>query len=117
MHAAVGSLLILSSVLAAGRHLPDVVAARDYPQHPSCKSVPGSASWPSVESWSRLNESTGGRLLRPTPPGAVCHPGQPTYDAAKCPGVTSAWRTHEFHQADPVSSMVRRNPFPENLGR
>ena len=72
---------------------------------PACKSTPGTASWPSVDSWNRLNVSTGGRLLRPTPPGAVCHPGQPTYNATKCPDVQSGWKVYEFHQADPVSSM------------
>ena len=73
--------------------------------YPTCKSVPGSPSWPSAESWHQLNASTGGRLLQPAPPGAVCHPGQPTFDAAKCPAVESGWRLYDFHQADAISSM------------
>ncbi|KAK3394755.1 hypothetical protein B0H63DRAFT_499125 [Podospora didyma] len=73
---------------------------------PRCKAVPGGPDWPSIESWARLNESTEGRLLRPPPPGAVCHPGQATYNAAECPLVRSAWSIYEFHGADPVSSAL-----------
>ncbi|KAK3694284.1 hypothetical protein B0T22DRAFT_506654 [Podospora appendiculata] len=69
-----------------------------------CKAVPGTASWPSKNSWASLNRSTGGRLLQPAPPGAVCHPGQPTYNATECPAVQSGWSTFEFHQADPIST-------------
>jgi len=71
---------------------------------PQCKAAPGSASWPSTETWARLNETTGGRLLQPTAPGAVCHPSQASYNAADCRRVQAGWSTYEFHQADPVSS-------------
>ncbi|KAJ9155504.1 FAD-binding domain-containing protein [Pleurostoma richardsiae] len=71
---------------------------------PLCKSLPGTPSWPSPSSWARLNESTGGRLLQPPPPGAVCHPGQPTHDPSACAAVRAGWPTYEFHGADPVSS-------------
>jgi len=80
--------------------LPNVRTA-----NPHCKSVPGSAGWPSDAAWHRFNESTGGRLLRASPRGALCHPGQPNYDTTKCPVIQSAWRTYDFHQEDPVSSM------------
>jgi hypothetical protein len=75
------------------------------PPFPLCKATTGSPDWPSPWSWARLNESIGGRLLQPTPPGAVCHPGQPTYNASACPAVTSGWATYDFHQNDAVSSM------------
>lgn len=70
---------------------------------PACKSFPGSTDWPSTETWSRLNESLGGRLLRPTPPGAVCHPGQPVYNEDGCADATARWSSYEYHVADPVS--------------
>ncbi|GKT42657.1 FAD-linked oxidoreductase patO [Colletotrichum spaethianum] len=70
-----------------------------------CRAYPGSADWPSAETWARLNESLGGRLLRPTPPGAVCHPGQPTYEEDRCAAVTAGWSSYELHVADPVSVM------------
>ncbi|KAK3363439.1 hypothetical protein B0T25DRAFT_445124 [Lasiosphaeria hispida] len=76
---------------------------RSPPPHQLCKAVPGTPNWPSPASWARLNESTGGRVLQPSAPGAVCHPGQPDYNAAECAAVRNGWKTYEFHQADPVS--------------
>ncbi|KAK3330477.1 hypothetical protein B0H66DRAFT_63722 [Apodospora peruviana] len=82
-----------------------LTAANSEHYNPSrCKAIPGTAGWPSTESWVRLNESTGGRLLQPSPPGAVCHPGRPTYNATDCARVRTGWFTYEFHQADPVST-------------
>ncbi|KAK4151451.1 hypothetical protein C8A00DRAFT_45344 [Chaetomidium leptoderma] len=86
------ALQLASSVLAVAAGLT-----------PSCKAVPGTPGWPSPEDWDSLNESLAGRLLQPSPPGAVCHPGQGTYNANECPAVRAAWSTYDFHQADPVS--------------
>ncbi|KAK5632339.1 hypothetical protein RRF57_008054 [Xylaria bambusicola] len=64
------------------------------------------AQWPPEETWAKFNQSTGGKLIKPrAPPGAVCHPGQPTYNANKCAIVTAAWATYDFHVADPISNM------------
>ncbi|KAF9879641.1 FAD binding domain-containing protein [Colletotrichum karsti] len=71
----------------------------------SCRSSPGAADWPPAESWARLDESLGGRLLRPAPPGAVCHPGQPVYDVDGCAAAAAGWSERDFHVADPVSVM------------
>ncbi|KAK3336432.1 hypothetical protein B0T19DRAFT_38823 [Cercophora scortea] len=79
-------------------------AARYGSRSLDCKAVPGTAGWPSKDSWASLSRSTGGWLLQPAPPGAVCHPGQPTYNATQCPAVQSGWSTFEFHQADPIST-------------
>ncbi|KAJ0387290.1 hypothetical protein COL922a_002530 [Colletotrichum nupharicola] len=70
-----------------------------------CKSFPGSADWPSTESWAALNESVGGLLLQPAAPGAVCHPGEPSYDADRCAAAQAGWSRFDFHKADPVSVM------------
>lgn len=75
------------------------------PEPDFCKATPGTPGWPSAQSWARLNESVDGRLLQPPPPGAVCHPGQPTYDAEQCPAVRTAWATYEFHTDNPVSTV------------
>lgn len=72
-------------------------------RHPSCKAVPGTPGWPSQQDWVRLNESLAGRLLQPPPPGAVCHPGQATYNPTECAAVRTAWSTYEFHSANPIS--------------
>jgi len=96
------ALQLASSVLAAAGLSPSL-RPRLEDSHSSCKAVPGAPGWPSTQDWDRLNESLAGRLLQPTPPGAVCHPGQGSYDAAKCADVVKGWSTYEFHQADPVS--------------
>jgi hypothetical protein len=100
------SLVISIYILIASASLQSPLASA-HPPHPSasCKATPNSPTWPSPASWAGLNESTGGRLLQPAPPGAVCHPGQPTYDATACPAIQAGWSTYDFHQRDPVSSM------------
>lgn len=68
-----------------------------------CKAAPGTASWPSAQSWKQLNSSTSGHLLAPSPPGAVCHPDQPTFDNATCSYVATAWSNCTFHANNPIS--------------
>jgi hypothetical protein len=41
----------------------------------------------------------------PPPPGAVCHPNQPTYNPAACPAVQAGWLTTIWHTDNPVSSI------------
>jgi hypothetical protein len=69
----------------------------------SCKAVPGDPNWPSVDVWAQLNQTTGGQLLQPVPPGAVCHPGHPNYNTTDCVIVQYEWSNEYFHQRDPVS--------------
>ncbi|KAI0859011.1 FAD-binding domain-containing protein [Xylaria cubensis] len=83
----------------------DATASRPE-EHGACKAFPGTSAWPSQESWAKFNQSTGGKLIKPgSPPGAVCHPGEPTFNPDECTIVTAAWRTYDFHQNDPVSNM------------
>ncbi|KND91631.1 6-hydroxy-D-nicotine oxidase [Tolypocladium ophioglossoides CBS 100239] len=70
-----------------------------------CRAYPGSHDWPSNAVWKGLNETLGGRLLAPAPPGAVCHPGQPTYNADQCPNVKAGWSSYDWHTDNPVSVM------------
>lgn len=83
----------------------DVVAAWNSHPQAKCRATPGSADWPSTASWSALNSSISGRLIKASPPGAVCHPGQPTYNPVACPAVQAGWMTSIFHTDDPVSSI------------
>lgn len=83
----------------------NVVTAWNPPPPSQCKATPGSANWPSTASWSALNDSLSGRLLMPPPPGAVCHPNQPTYNPAACPAVQAGWLTTIWHTDSPVSSI------------
>jgi hypothetical protein len=71
---------------------------------PQCKGMPGK-SWPNDFTWSILNNSLSGHLLKPSPPGAVCHPDQPTYNPAICATVQADWTLNSFHADNPVSSM------------
>jgi hypothetical protein len=96
---------VLAAAAASAAGLSPSLQSRHGDSHssPSCKAVPGTPGWPSPQDWAGLNESLAGRLLQPPPPGAVCHPGQPSYNATECPAVREAWSTYEFHQADPIS--------------
>jgi FAD binding domain len=70
-----------------------------------CKAAPGSSSWPSSDEWASFNQSVSGALLQPPPPGGVCHPGQPNYNATDCPAVATAWTTSwAFHEDNPIST-------------
>ena len=68
-----------------------------------CKATPGSKTWPRDGEWAALNHSLSGRLLKPSPPGAVCHPTQPTFDIAACPAVEAGWLTTAWHSDNPIS--------------
>ena len=69
----------------------------------SCKATPGSPDWPRDQEWATLNHSLSGRLLKPSPPGAVCHPTQPTFNPAQCPAVAKGWLTTAWHADNPIS--------------
>lgn len=71
---------------------------------PSCKAVPGSPDWPSTQSWAKLNSSVSGQLIKTIPPGSVCHPSQPNFNALSCAAVQAGWLTVKYHYEDPVSS-------------
>ncbi|KAM4060976.1 FAD binding domain-containing protein [Hirsutella rhossiliensis] len=80
-------------------------AATNYTLPNECRAFPGSRDWPSTGVWKSLNETLGGRLLAPAPPGAVCHLGHPTYDADQCPNVQRNWSSYQWHTENPVSVM------------
>lgn len=69
----------------------------------SCKSTPGSPSWPSDVAWQQLNTSISGHLLKPLPPAAVCDPTIPGFNNASCTLVYSQYTQSIFHANDPVS--------------
>lgn len=71
---------------------------------PTCKAIPGSPSWPGIFEWNRLNRTLHGRLIAPSPPGAVCHPTRPEFNIFTCPAVQVGWLTTAWHADNPVSS-------------
>jgi hypothetical protein len=70
----------------------------------TCKAALGSATWPSIEEWSKLNLSISGALVAARPPAAACHPNQPSYNSATCTKIQNEWKTWDFHIEDPISS-------------
>jgi hypothetical protein len=89
-----------------------VSIADGIPEARVCKSVPGSASWPSQVQWDAFNDTISSRLIKPTPPAAVCHRGWPTYDSEDCKVVREGWNASALHSNDPVSGSWTN--FDEN---
>lgn len=72
----------------------------------SCKAFPGTDSWPSHKAWSKLNETTDGRLIKPVAPAGVCHEDQPNYDEEDCNKLQEEeWPSYDWHADNPVSVM------------
>ena len=70
-----------------------------------CKPVPGGSRWPSIADWNTLNETVGGRLLAPTPPGAVCQPSSPLFNNESCAELVSTqWPSSDWHAKNPVTA-------------
>jgi hypothetical protein len=68
--------------------------------HAVCKAHPGSSKWPTQAEWSALNRTLNGRLLKPLPLAAVCHPDLPMYNKMECQATN--WTIAETYANDPV---------------
>lgn len=69
--------------------------------HPAkCKAIPGTQAWPNAAEWDALNRTVAGRLLHPSPPAAVCHPSQPSYNQAVCK--STDWTDATTYANDPL---------------
>lgn len=82
--------LLLGCILAL---VPPTVATR-------CKAVPGTPLWPCEAEWAALNRTLGGRLLRPPPTAAVCHPDQPSFNLDTCNA--TQWTSSSTYAEDPL---------------
>ncbi|RPA75167.1 FAD binding domain protein [Ascobolus immersus RN42] len=90
-----------------------------------CRYMPGDPEWPSVETWNKLNETVGGRLIKTVALSDICYESASTYDAGKCEDIKNGWAFTEIHARDPGSfnSPILQNgtdPFqterPSSLG-
>ncbi|KAK0621886.1 FAD binding domain-containing protein [Bombardia bombarda] len=72
---------------------------------PRCKVGPVDPEWPTADEWTRFNETLGGSLLKPIPPGAACYPG-PNYDAAKCTYLLTTAAFSRFYSDDPLTILT-----------
>jgi hypothetical protein len=108
-------LFYIHSLLFATSILTSPILAH----HGRCKTTPSSHSWPCTNEWQALNASLDGRLLHPAPPGGVCHPEQPTYNATECSTVQALWPNTTFHADNPISININNwnndscLPWPE----
>src|ERR1700761_358505 len=99
------SLLLLLSYPSTLAQPPQGSAGPRSRDSRACKAVPGDRNWPSDSEWAVLNATVRGRLLKPAPPAAVCHPNWPEYDSDACKAVKKGWRDSDWHAADPTSNM------------
>jgi hypothetical protein len=90
--------------LIAALALAFCVRAQSYSNNTHCKPVFNSPDWPSVTAWNQLNNTVSGRLIAPTPPGAVCHADQPQYNNDSCTLLSVQWTNTSFHAINPVSA-------------
>ncbi|KAE9980313.1 hypothetical protein EG327_006624 [Venturia inaequalis] len=103
MHHFILYLSVLSIISPCITAAPTV---QSFPLKPGqCKPTPGDTQWPSEAEWSTLNSTIQGRLLRPTPPAAACHPGRPEFNNAACDAVKKGFADSDWHVGDPVSNM------------
>ena len=80
------TLLALLFTVAGGNNLPR-----------RCQAVPGTCEWPTATQWKSFNDSLGGKLLQPLPPGAPCHSNEPSYNPQECAVIEKAWFGADFH--------------------
>lgn len=60
----------------------------------SCKYIPGDAGWPDKNTWDKLNQTVGGRLIATVPQAAICHIGgygPLEEDKAACKALQPTW--------------------------
>ncbi|CAG7923433.1 unnamed protein product [Penicillium olsonii] len=69
----------------------------------TCKSSPGDLSWPSQNEWNSLNQSIQGTLIKTSPAGSSCYPGNPFDSSENCTAVKNHWSSAAYHAAWPES--------------
>lgn len=97
------SFTVLAASLLCLLSVSNPARAANIKRAQTCRVTPSSPNWPSKAEWAALNASVSGRLIAPTPPGAVCHTARPEYNADACATVSSQWGIEAFHRQDPVS--------------
>jgi FAD/FMN-containing dehydrogenase len=81
----------VATPLVPGSELLQLAAAREDKDHSSSRVRPGDATWPSQESWNRLNRLVEGRLIKVESPLSLCReapdsrPSQEVFRALRNP--------------------------------
>jgi hypothetical protein len=71
----------------------------------SCRSFPGTPSWPLPSEWSQLNISLSGALLHPSPLGSVCYAG-PLQNIDACQNLVVNASTSRAYLDDPLTVLT-----------
>lgn len=78
------------------------------PLQPHCRCFPTDTCWPSPSTWSKFNQTLGGKLIPTIPLASPCHdtfPGVP-YNAEKCALIRSNWPRPILHDSTTHSPMA-----------
>lgn len=65
------SLSFLAFATLQGCHAVSVSSLQEEEPSRLCKAAPGSADWPTAQTWADFNQTVGGRLIKAVPPAAV----------------------------------------------
>lgn len=90
------------------------IAPGTKPPEAKCRAFPGTSEWPDESTWSHLNASLGGVLLKPVPAAAACYPGA-YQNEAKCASLLSNQVISKDHFNDPLglsTNWPAGNPCP-----
>ncbi|KAI6753925.1 hypothetical protein HG530_013101 [Fusarium avenaceum] len=90
--------MYISSSLATASFFLSTALATD-----QCRCTTDDSCWPSIKTWSALNSTINGHLIRYAPPGAVCYKSHPSYNAEACDSVIKQWPESKFHSSNPAS--------------
>ncbi|PSR80436.1 hypothetical protein BD289DRAFT_373992 [Coniella lustricola] len=106
----VSSLLIkVWAVVSVASSLAQAAPSEPRTNNASCRFLPGDAGWPSVSTWSSLNDTVGGRLIAGSPLAHACYGSNA--NEAICASLQENWATLDPFLADPVNvqSMLFEN--------
>ncbi|KAI1869216.1 uncharacterized protein JN550_005846 [Neoarthrinium moseri] len=73
---------------------------------PQCKVFPESPDWPLDDEWVKLNNTLGGALLKPAPPGAVCYNSSSYYNSDQCTYIVRNAANSRFYINDPLTVLT-----------
>ncbi|OTB00611.1 hypothetical protein M426DRAFT_267397 [Hypoxylon sp. CI-4A] len=71
----------------------------------ACRHLPRDIGWPSDQEWNRLNQTTGGKLIRGDPLAKPCYWPESDFGSSVCSRIRESWTLPETHYEDPISVM------------
>lgn len=87
---------------AAVSILASALCATALPYSQDCRCLPSDDCWPPTSTWSALNDTVEGRLVKTVPIGSPCH--DPNYDAETCAALREQWTDPRLQYILPVAT-------------